>query len=214
MAHPHDRSDETRRYSSNAANGHRCHVGVPGKSTACTLILTEGESAKALAVAGLEVVGRKSYGVIAVKGKVMNVLHKSRDPFRSKEIMKLCQVMGLQHNKDYDNEEDFSTLRYGHIMLMTDQDADGSHIKGLVINLLNTYWPNLLRREGFVKQFCTPLVKVLSGGAKKEILKEFYTNVEFEKWMEDMQEQSNSDPAVRSLLKGATVKYYKVCALD
>ena len=50
--------------------------------------------------------------------------------------------------------------RYGKILLMTDQDADGSHIKGLMINMLHHFWPALLKHDGFLHEFVTPLVKV------------------------------------------------------
>lgn len=51
-------------------------------------------------------------------------------------------------------------LRYGHIMIMTDQDHDGSHIKGLLMNFLHHFFPSLLRVPGFLIGFITPIVKV------------------------------------------------------
>jgi hypothetical protein len=54
-------------------------------------------------------------------------------------------------------------LRYGHVMLMTDQDHDGSHIKGLFMNFLHRFWPALLH-NGFLQQFVTPIVKVRKTG--------------------------------------------------
>lgn len=53
----------------------------------------------------------------------------------------------------------FSSLRYGHIMIMSDQDHDGSHIKGLLINLIHNFWPELIRQPGFLSEFITPIVK-------------------------------------------------------
>jgi DNA topoisomerase-2 len=51
-------------------------------------------------------------------------------------------------------------LRYGHLMIMTDQDHDGSHIKGLIMNFLHHFYPSLLKVNGFVQEFITPIVKV------------------------------------------------------
>jgi DNA topoisomerase-2 len=94
----------------------------------CTLILTEGDSAKALAVSGLSVVGRDKYGVFPLKGKLLNVREASHKSIMGNaEITQLKQIIGLQSNRNY---TDASSLRYGHIMFMTDQDHDGSHIKG------------------------------------------------------------------------------------
>lgn len=44
-------------------------------------------------------------------------------------------------------------------MIMADQDIDGSHIKGLIINFIHHFWPSLIKYKGFVKEFVTPLIK-------------------------------------------------------
>lgn len=75
------------------------------------------------------------------------------------EINNIIKIIGLQYNKKYNTEDDLKSLRYGHMMIMTDQDQDGSHIKGLVINFIHSNWPGLLKL-GFVEQFITPIVKV------------------------------------------------------
>eukprot|EP00329_Picozoa_sp_Boothbay-MS584-11_P002751 24234_2 len=72
------------------------------------------------------------------------------------EITALKKILGLQTGKTY---EDVKSLRYGHIMIMADQDHDGSHIKGLVINFIHTFWPSLLQMPGFLLEFITPIVK-------------------------------------------------------
>ena len=182
-------------------------AGVPGKGQDCTLIVTEGESAKALAVAGLEVVGRETYGVIALRGKVLNVSSKRKDPFKSKEIVNLCQALGLNYSKSYKSTSDLSSLRYGHIMLMTDQDADGNHIKALVINVIHTFWPQLLEREGFMQQFHTPMVKAFQGPpGKAKVVREFYSTSEYDEWVRELQQTEKT----QKLLKSYTIKYYKV----
>ena len=129
-------------------------------SSGCTLILTEGDSAKTLAVAGLGVVGRDYYGVYPLKGKLLNVREAShKQIMENKEISDLVKITGLQYKKKYETMEDIKSLRYGKVMIMTDQDQDGSHIKGLVINFIHHNWPSLLKLP-FLEEFITPIVKV------------------------------------------------------
>ena len=127
----------------------------------CTLILTEGDSAKALAVAGLAVIGRDKYGVFPLRGKPLNVRDAGLPQIgANEEIKNIVQILGLDYEKSYRTEEELSTLRYGSIMIMADQDYDGSHIKGLVLNTIHCLFPALMERNSFVKSFVTPIVKV------------------------------------------------------
>ncbi|KAI0264983.1 DNA topoisomerase [Gloeopeniophorella convolvens] len=144
----------------------------------CTLILTEGDSAKALAVAGLGVVGRDNFGVFPLRGKLLNVREAKHDQImKNEEIQNIKKIMGLQHNKDYG---DVRSLRYGQLMIMTDQDHDGSHIKGLLINFLDHFFPSLLKIPNFLVEFVTPIVRVTKG--KQRI--DFFTIPEYEQWLE------------------------------
>ncbi|VDM34669.1 unnamed protein product [Hydatigera taeniaeformis] len=144
----------------------------------CTLILTEGDSAKSLAVAGLGVVGRDRYGVFPLRGKLLNVREApARQIMENAEINNLIKILGLQYKSKYESPDSVANLRYGKIMIMTDQDQDGSHIKGLLISFIHHNWPNLLRHN-FLEQFITPIVKVFKG--KQEIA--FYSIPEFEEW--------------------------------
>ena len=166
------------------------------KSKQCTLILTEGDSAKSMAIAGLSVVGRDNYGVFPLKGKVLNVRDASNNEIlKNIEISNIKKILGLQSNQNYIKEDVEKTwpLRYGKIMIMTDQDLDGSHIKGLVINLFDAMWP-LLLDEGFLCSMITPIVKARKG--KKESI--FYTLQDYEIWKK---KTSNG--------KGWNIKYYK-----
>jgi DNA topoisomerase-2 len=93
----------------------------------CTLILTEGDSAKSLVVGGLSVAGRDRFGVFPLRGKLLNVRDASAAAVAGNaEIQNIKQILGLQHGKVYESAK---ALRYGHLMIMTDQDHDGSHIK-------------------------------------------------------------------------------------
>ncbi|OWK14393.1 hypothetical protein Celaphus_00001287 [Cervus elaphus hippelaphus] len=128
-------------------------------SAECTLILTEGDSAKTLAVSGLGVVGRDKYGVFPLRGKILNVREAShKQIMENAEINNIIKIVGLQYKKNYEDEDSLKTLRYGKIMIMTDQDQDGSHIKGLLINFIHHNWPSLLRHR-FLEEFITPIVK-------------------------------------------------------
>jgi len=172
----------------NEAGGRNGHM--------CTLIITEGDSAKALAVSGLAVIGRDYYGVFPLRGKLLNVRDAPHSTImNNKEISELKQIIGLQQGKDYSDLASRKTLRYGHLMIMTDQDHDGSHIKGLIINFLHVYWPSLLHSGDFLREFVTPIVKV----SRNRQSTPFFTLMEYEAW--------------RRSLGGAasayTIKYYK-----
>lgn len=200
-------------------------LAATSRAAECTLIVTEGDSAKALAVAGLEVVGRRTYGVFPLRGKPLNVRDVSMKKVgENEELKNLMRALGLKPGTSYGEPSDHAelaeladapkpnaskltvaalkaelasrglavggvkadlaarlseaapdafgtavaqpggaaqprsparrggssgrdTLRYGRLMLMADQDADGSHIKGLVISMLHHFWPELLRHN-------------------------------------------------------------------
>ncbi|XP_018556739.1 DNA topoisomerase 2-beta isoform X2 [Lates calcarifer] len=147
-------------------------------SSECTLILTEGDSAKSLAVSGLGVIGRDRYGVFPLRGKILNVREAThKQIMENAEINNIIKIVGLQYKKSYDDPESLRSLRYGKIMIMTDQDQDGSHIKGLLINFFHHNWPSLLKHT-FLEEFITPIVKVTK--SKQELA--FYSIPEFDEW--------------------------------
>jgi DNA topoisomerase-2 len=123
----------------------------------CTLIVTEGDSAKTLADAGLAEIGRDYFGVFPLRGKFLNVRDATTKQIMSnKEILNLLEIFGLKIGTKYDDKKG---LRYGALMVMADQDHDGSHIKGLIINFVHKFWPSLIKQNDFVKQFATPIIK-------------------------------------------------------
>lgn len=166
-------------------------AGDKKKSGLCKLILTEGDSAKALAMAGLSVVGSDKYGVFPLKGKLLNVRDASpKQLLENEEIINIKKILGLQHNKDY---TDLNDLRYGGIIVMTDQDYDGFHIKGLLMNFFHYFWPSLMKNHNFISSLATPIVKATKG---KDI-KVFYNLTDYEKW--------KNSPGSNLY----TIKYYK-----
>lgn len=141
----------------------------------CTLIVTEGDSAKTLAVAGLSVVGRDLYGVFPLRGKCKNVRDASVNQLTTnQEFNDLKKILGLQQDKKYTST---SELRYGRLMIMTDADNDGSHIKGLILNMIHYFWPSLLDLR-FVVSMVTPIIKATKGS---EVVP-FYTDASFRSW--------------------------------
>ena len=159
------------------------------QSGKCTLIVTEGDSAKTLAVAGLSVVGRDHYGVFPLRGKCKNVRDSSVAQLTSnQEFNDLKKILGLQQGKEYTS---VSELRYGRLMIMTDADNDGSHIKGLILNMIHYFWPSLLKLN-FVVSMVTPIIKATKGSDTKS----FYTDSAFRTWY-------------GSGKQGWKIKYYK-----
>ncbi|KAK0637201.1 DNA topoisomerase [Bombardia bombarda] len=148
----------------------------------CTLILTEGDSARGLAVAGRAILDPDHIGVFPLRGKMLNVRDASFDQIsKNKEIENIKKFLGLKHKQVY---TDVKGLRYGSLMIMADQDLDGSHIKGLLINFLECQFPSLLRIPNFFREFITPVVKVWQGpNPKKPLkLKSFFTLPQYEEW--------------------------------
>lgn len=154
------------------------------KSNMATLCLTEGLSAKALVTAGLKALrknGTDYYGVFALKGKLLNVREASASKIQqNKEIMNFLMAMGIRLNAQLRSEQGVKSLRYGSIMILTDADPDGSHIKGLVMNALARFYPKGLKTPGFVKIFHTPIVRA----TKRAESVDFYSLAEFEAWQQ------------------------------
>ncbi|KAA0151328.1 hypothetical protein FNF31_06864 [Cafeteria roenbergensis] len=175
----------------------------------CTLILTEGDSAKALAVAGLAVVGRQTFGVFPLRGKLLNVRDLPlKAALENQEIRGIVTAMGLEPGRAYAGglAEARSLLRYGRVMIMADQDNDGSHIKGLVLNMIHTLWPALLRGDGsagdagaasFVEAFITPVIKARRGSSE---VRDFFSERAYQEW-------SDALPAAERARW--SIKYYK-----
>jgi DNA topoisomerase-2 len=166
------------------------------KSDECILILCEGDSAKAGVVSGLSTQDRNTIGVYPMRGKMLNVRGEAITRImENKEINEIKQILGLETGKKYTPESAKKLLRYGKIVFMTDQDLDGSHIKGLGINLFDSEWETLIAIPGFIGFMNTPIIKARKG--TQELL--FYNDGEYNKWKED----SSADH------KGWKIKYYK-----
>jgi len=165
------------------------------KSSNCVIIFCEGDSAKAGIISGLSSEDRNSIGVYPMKGKILNVRGESTKKIsENKEISEIKKILGLETGKNYISIEDVNkSLRYGRVLFMTDQDLDGSHIKGLGINLFQSEWPTLTLIPGFIGFMNTPILKAKKGAIELN----FYNDGEYNVWKEEND------------TKGWKLKYYK-----
>uniref|UniRef100_A0A4W4H9A8 DNA topoisomerase 2 n=1 Tax=Electrophorus electricus TaxID=8005 RepID=A0A4W4H9A8_ELEEL len=156
-------------------------------SSDCTLILTEGDSAKSLAVSGLGVIGRDRYGVFPLRGKILNVREAThKQIMENAEINNIIKIVACLQYYIHEACTDVMTFWCG-------QDQDGSHIKGLLINFFHHNWPSLLKHT-FLEEFITPIVKATKN--KQEV--SFYSIPEFEEWKKQTENH-----------KTWHIKYYK-----
>lgn len=167
------------------------------KSKECVLIFCEGDSAKTGVISGLSSEDRNTFGVYPLKGKVMNVRGElQKKVSENKEIAEIKKILGLETGKEYKSMEDVNkSLRYSKVLFMTDQDLDGSHIKGLCINLFQNEWSSLAHIPGFIGFMNTPILKAKKG--QQEL--KFYNDGEYNTW----KNSATTD------IKGWNIKYYK-----
>jgi DNA topoisomerase-2 len=165
------------------------------KSKDCMIIFCEGDSAKTGVISGLSSEDRNTIGVYPLKGKVMNVRGEAvKKVSENKEIAEIKKILGLESGKEYGTiDEVHKTLRYSKVVFMTDQDLDGSHIKGLCINLFQNEWASLTHIPGFIGFMNTPILKAKKGPLELK----FYNEGEYEEW------KNNNET------KGWNIKYYK-----
>jgi DNA topoisomerase II len=165
------------------------------KSRDCMIIFCEGDSAKTGVISGLSSEDRNTIGVYPLKGKVMNVRGEAvKKVSENKEIAEIKKILGLETGKEYTSLEDVhKNLRYSKVVFMTDQDLDGSHIKGLCINLFQNEWASLTHIPGFIGFMNTPILKAKKGNQEMK----FYNEGEYEEW------KSNNET------RGWNIKYYK-----
>jgi DNA topoisomerase-2 len=174
------------------------YAGSADKSSQCTIILCEGDSAKAGIISGLSKEDRNFIGVYPMKGKLFNVHGETTKRIsENREIAEIKQILGLETGKTYTHADVSTKLRYGKVLFMTDQDLDGAHIQGLGINLFQTEWPSLTKIPGFIGFMNTPILKARRGA--QEVL--FYNDGEFETWKKQF-----PDAVVPA---GWNTKYYK-----
>ena len=181
------------------------------KSAQCTIIFCEGDSAKAGIVSGLSREDRNFIGVYPMKGKMMNTRGEPvKKIAENNEIAEIKQILGLEVGRKYTPDDVKYRLRYGKILFMTDQDLDGSHIKGLGINMFQSEWPTLTELPGFMGFMNTPILKAKKGTQEKV----FYNEGEYRAWKEGGEGGAVAGDAGVSMAthtppSGWNIKYYK-----
>ena len=171
----------------------------------CTLILCEGLSAKTYATNGINVgydgrKGRNYFGVYPLRGKCLNVRNATlKSISENKEITDVIQALGLKHGTDYRDDANFSSLRYGTVLIITDADEDGHHISSLIINFFHKMFPSLLdRNPSFLQSMMTPIAKIFHASNRVET---FYNDFDYQAALTRIKEEEKPT-RIR-------VKYYK-----
>lgn len=196
-------------------------------SAQCSLLAAEGDSAITLLRAGLTLGSGprgknpggpsfEHYGIISLGGVIINALRKvtevetasgetvlvRSEQLRNHKVLKaLVEVLGLDFTCRYETAEEVARLRYGALVVATDQDLDGTgKILPLVLVWFHTFWPNLIAL-GFVKRYMTPVIRAYPKAGKGAPREFFYEN-EFERWAAERDGEGG-------VAAGFAVKYFK-----
>jgi DNA topoisomerase-2 len=166
---------------------HLCSNAKGKNAYKCMLAICEGESAKTFLTQGLKNgVGSLTSDYISIfpiRGKILNTRNEKPTKIASNEVItNLIKIIGLKYDVDYNLDKNYETLRHGKVLIVVDQDTDGTHIMGLFTNFIEHLFPSLLKRkEPFLVSLQTPLVRVYVS-KNKELL--FYDTREFQKYMD------------------------------
>jgi DNA topoisomerase-2 len=163
------------------------------RSAECTLFVTEGDSAKkfALHLSGALKDGTDLYGAYPIRGKFLNVRKKSAtDISKNTEVTDLKRALGLKHGVDYSLDQNYNSLRYGHIAILADADVDGIHIASLLLSCIYSLFPGLLQKS-FIRMVRTPIV-ILEVNRKVQV---FFDYIYYERvYAEYLKQGKKMDP--------------------
>ena len=172
----------------------------------CSLVLCEGLSAKTYAVSGMAYVykymnkigydlsklnvksihGRDFIGIYPLTGVPINTKNSTKDTItKNKVIMDIITILNLELNIDYILEDNFKKLNYGKIIILTDSDVDGTHIKGLLLNAFHTLAKSLLPKS-YIVCMKTPILKIVTKNKNIMFYNEYLANKYIETYKKEI----------------------------
>lgn len=181
---------------------HRSAIYGTARSHEGTLVIAEGDSAEGTIRSGLNTPGSQlnadTFGTFIIGGVPMNArkkikyvknpktgeltIVKDKELIDNERLAELEQVLGIRQNCRYKTLEEIRTLKYGRIVIATDQDQDGiGNIRSQIVNYFWTLYPGIIK-HGVLCAYNSPLIRAVPRTGR---VIEFYTEREFREWKPD-----------------------------
>lgn len=162
----------------------------------CTLIICEGDSARGYVSYLIDLIenGLEFFGSYPLRGKLLNVMNATpQQLLENKETAEIKAALGLQEGVDYSIPENYAKLRYGRVMILTDADLDGYHIKGLAYTFFFVRFPSLFQANNgnFFVEMTMKILRIRVG--KKMI--SFHNTQEYDLYIHNHPEHAKIKPA-------------------